>query len=161
VRTPEQVEAEWSAKQAALGRQYAAENKALRDQIEALRTAQQTTEQVATGSTSEAEALKRQLADMQKQLQQREQEYTANLRSTKYPHAAEALDPQVLATMDEAKLAGLEARLTPAFPGIGIESSTPPRVSSAPKSIEDKTVDELKADLARLAPAFNAEFTGE
>jgi hypothetical protein len=154
-RTPEQVEAEWSAKQAALGRQYAAETKALREQVSALQASQSTAQQVVSGTQSEAEALKQQLAESQKQLQQREQEYTADLRATKYPNAAEALDPQVLATMDEAKLAGLEARLTPSR--FAIDPSTPARTSSAPKNIEDKTLDELKADLARMGPAFAEE----
>jgi len=157
VRTPEEVEAEWSAKQASLGRQYAAENKSLRDQIEALKASQQSAVETVTGTQTEAETLRKQMADLQKQLQQREQEYTASLRATKYPAAAEALDPQVLASMDEAKLAGLEARLTPQRPPIGIDSSTPPRTSAAPKSIEEKSVDELRADLERMAPEFDAE----
>ena len=155
VRTPEQVEAEWSAKQAALGRQYAAETKALREQLAAMQASQQQVLQTATGTQSEAEALKQQLAQEQAQRKAEREQYTASLRATQYPNAAEALDPQVLATMDEAKLAGLEARLSPSK--FAIDPSTPARVQTAPKSIDEKTLDELKADLARMGPAFAEE----
>jgi septal ring factor EnvC (AmiA/AmiB activator) len=156
-RTPEQVEAEWSAKQAALGRQYAATERALREEIASLKASQQSAVETASGTQTEAEALRKQLADQEKRLQQREQEYTANLRATKYPLAAETLEPQVLATMDEARLAGLEARLTPHRPPMGIDSSTPPRTASAPKSPDEMSVEEMKAELERLAPAFARE----
>jgi hypothetical protein len=157
-RTPEEVEAEWQARHTALGRQHAAETKALRDQLAALSAAQQTAEAAVEGTVSEAEALRQQLAAQQRLFQQREQEYTATLRATKYPFAAEALEPQVLATMDEAKLAGLEARLTPSRSGARIDPSTPARnAPTAPKPLEEKTAAELREELARLAPGFAAE----
>jgi len=155
--TAEQVEAEYKARLSGKDKAHAAETKALREQLAALQSAQQNAVAQVDGTMSEAEALKRQLAETQKQLQQREQEFTATLRSTMYPYAAEALDPQVLASMDEAKLAGLNARLQPARPAFGIDSSTPARTASAPKTIEDMTLEEVKDALQRAAPAFEAE----
>lgn len=162
VPTAEQVEAEYKARLSGKDKAHAAETKALREQLAALQSAQQGAVAAADGSTTEAAALKQQLADMQKQIQQREQEYTATLRATQYPYAAEALDPQVLASMDEAKLAGLNARLEPAGrPTFGIDSSTPARTVSAPKTIEDMTLEEVREALKREAPAFEAEIRQE
>lgn len=158
-RTPEQVEAEWQAKQTALGRAHAAETQVLRDQLKAAQAAQTP----ATGDSSASEAeLKRQLADAQKTLQQREQEYTAGLRAAKYPHAADALDPTALAAMDEAKLAGLNERLAPqpASRSFGIDPSTPPRAVGE-KPIEEKSLAELKADLVKYGPQFAAELNAD
>jgi hypothetical protein len=157
-RTPEQVEAEWQAKQTALGRAHAAETQVLRDQVKALQAAQ--TPATGDGSASEAE-LKRQLAEAQKTLQQREQEYTAGLRAAKYPHAAEALDPTALAAMDEAKLAGLNERLAPQQSRpFGVDPSTPPR-EVGEKPFEEKSLAELKADLVKYSPQFAAEIAAD
>ena len=62
--------------------------------------------------------------------------------------------------MDEAKLAGLNARLTPSRPGAGIDPSTPPKDAGAQKPTSEKTAAELKADLARLGPNFAQELRG-
>ena len=156
-RTPEEVEAEWQARQSALGRQHAAEAKALRDQIAALEAAKGTATAAAQSGLTEAETYKQALEDAKRQLQEQGQQYEATLRATKYPYAAESLDPQTLAAMDEAKLAGLDARLRPTRPGVGIDPSTPQRQSSIPRDIEDKSLDELRADLERYGPQFATE----
>jgi hypothetical protein len=149
VRTPEQVEAEWAAKQSALGRQYAATEKALRDQIAALTAAP-----AASGATGSDDAIREENERLRKQLVETERAHTRDVRAARFPLAAEALEPDVLATMDEARLSGLEARLTPAPSTARVMSSTPPRTSEAPKPLTEKTSDELKADLARYAPDF-------
>jgi hypothetical protein len=153
VRTPEQVEAEWAAKQSALGRQYAAETKALRQRIDALEA-----ERKAPGQRVPAEddAVRQENELLRKQLVERERTYAAEMRRARFPLAAEALDDTTLASMDEAKLAGLEARLTPqvARPAPVVVSPTAPREMQVPKPIHEKTSAELKADLARDAEAF-------
>lgn len=156
-RTVEQVEAEWQSRHTALGRQHAAEVASLKAQLE---TAQKAERQDTSGTSdagNEVEALKRQLAEAQKAQQQQAQQYTAELRKTKYPYAADALDPEMLATMDEAKLAGLEARLKPSRPGMPVDPNTPQGGKQAPKPMEEKSAKELKADLARMGAGFAAE----
>lgn len=150
-RTAEQVEAEWQSRHTALGRQHAAEVQSLKDQLAAAQASQQAATSTAGEAGNEVEALKRQLAEAQKAQQRQAQEFAGQLRSTKYPYAAEALDPQVLATMDEAKLAGLNARLSPSpqRPGAGIDPSTPPKAQGQ-KPISEKSAAELKADLLRM-----------
>jgi hypothetical protein len=157
--TPEQVEAEWKHRVSQKDKAHAAETKNLRDQIAALSGVASTAEQTATGSLSEAEALRQQLATAQKTLQQKDAEHAAQLRTIRFPNAAEALDASALAAMDEAKLAGLEARLSaPAPRGIPIDPSTPPRApSGGGKPIEEKTSAELREDLRRMAPQIIAE----
>ncbi len=150
-RTAEQVEAEWQSRHTALGRQHAAEVQSLKDQLAAAQADQQSATSTSEQAGSEVEALKRQLAEAQKREQANAQNYARDLRTTKYPYAAEALDPQSLATMDEAKLAGLNARLTPQAPrpGAGIDPSTPPKTQGE-KPITEKTAAELKADIMAL-----------
>lgn len=157
-RTPEQVEAEWQAKQSALGRQHAAESQALRSQIAALE-AQTRAPGERTGTDDEA--LKTENERLRKQLQDKDVAYAAEVRKVRFPLSAEALDPAVLASMDEARLAGLEARLTPQV-GQGassprVEPSTPPRTADVPKPLEERSRAELEAELARLAPEFLRE----
>ena len=157
--TPEQVEAEWKHRVSQKDKAHAAETKSLRDQIAALSATSGSAQQQAEGSLSEAEALRQQLAQAQKALAQKDAEHTASLRSVKYPNAAEALEPSALAQMDEAKLAGLEARLSaPPRSTLPVDPSTPPRTPSAgPKPIEEKTSAELREDLRRMSPQIAAE----
>lgn len=155
-RTAEQVEAEWQSRHTALGRQHAAEVQALKDQLATAQTGQQAATQTSEQAGSEVEALKRQLAQAEQANKQQAQDFSAQLRATKYPFAAEALDPQVLAAMDEAKLAGLNARLAPVRATVPVDPSTPQRDSAVPKPTAEKSVAELQADLARYAPEFAA-----
>lgn len=160
-RTAEQVEAEYKARLSGKDKAHAAEVAELRRQLEA---AQQTGTQKATEgeqANQTVEQLRAELARAQKAQQEQAQQFTGQLRSTKYPYAAEALDPQVLATMDEAKLAGLNARLTPSRPSAGIDPSTPPKDTAPAKPTSEKTAAELKQDLAKYGPAFAQELRGQ
>lgn len=156
-RTPEQVEAEWQAKQTALGRQHAAVEQALRDQLAALEAK---TKASGERTDSEDDAIRIENERLKKLLADKDMTYAAEMRKVKYPLAAEALDPTILASMDEARLAGLEARLSPV---VGqalsprVESSTPPRQVTEAKPLSEKTAAELRADLERAAPAFLRE----
>lgn len=154
--TAAQVEAEYKARLSGKDKAHAAETAELRRQLEA---AQQTSQTAATESSTKdatVEDLQRQLAEAQKTAKQQQQDFQQTLRSTKYPHAAEALDPQTLATMDEAKLAGLDARLKPSAAPAPVDPNTPP-AGEAPKPTSEKSVEELRADLARESANFAAQ----
>ena len=152
--TPEEVEAEWKYRVSQKDKAHAAETKSLREQIAALSATSGSAQQQAQGSLSENEALRRQLAENQKALQQMDAQHRVEVRAIRFPASADVLDANALAAMDEAKLAGLEARLSaPAPRGLPIDPSTPARVQSgAPKPIEEKTSAELREDLRRMAP---------
>jgi hypothetical protein len=79
----------------------------------------------------------------------------------KYAAAAEHLDEGALAAMDEAKLAGLNARLqgdSEPPPSVAFDPNAAPKRSSAPPaSPRDKPVAELEADLEKFAPEWQTE----
>lgn len=158
--TAEQVEAEYKARLSGKDKAHAAETKTLRDRIAELEGGRQAAQAAQAGSEQDADALRAQLDQERKAFQQEREQHTAELRSTKYPFAAEALDPQVLASMDEAKLAGLEARLTPSRTPVGMDPSTPPRNAVAPKPVEEKTSAELREDLRAMSGQLAAELRG-
>ena len=154
-RTADSVEAEWKNRVSSKERYFAATEKSLRDQIASLEAGQETAQKAADGNLSEVDALKAQLKAEKDARKQEKANATATLRTTKYPEAASTLDVSTLASMDEAKLAGLEARLTQAPTPAPVDPSTPPRATAAPEST-DKSAADLKADLERLSPDFAA-----
>lgn len=147
-RTVEQVEAEYRSRQAGKDR----ENAALRaeldryKQTEAQRNAE--AEQRRAAELGEVESLKRQLAE-------EKAGRTIEVRSTRFPNAADVLDAGALAAMDEAKLVALEERLAPKrAQGSGVmDPNSPPR-NPAQGVPQEKTLEDLQADLARYAPDF-------
>ena len=153
--TAEQVEAEYKARLSGKDRAHAATEQALRDQIAALEGDKVVTKAAADGTLSEVDTLKAQLKAEQDGRKKDNLDNTQTLRTTKYPEAAATLDAATLATMDEAKLAGLEARLTQAPPPAPVDPNTPPATPSAPASTE-KSATDLKADLERMSPEFAA-----
>jgi DNA segregation ATPase FtsK/SpoIIIE-like protein len=155
--TAAEVEAEYKARLSGKDKAHAAEVQTLKAQIEALSTGGDAATAAAQANAGTAEELRRQLAEAQNEIKQRDQAHTAQLRAAKYPFAADALDPAVLAAMDESKVAGLNARLAPSKPGIGIDPSTPQRTVVAPKPTNEKSSAELRADLERMAPQIAAE----
>lgn len=151
--TPEQVEAEWKYRVSQKDKAHAAETKALRDQIAALSGTAGAAQEQATGSLSEAQALRQQLDDAQKALDQRDAQHRTEVRAIRFPASAEVLDASALAAMDEAKLAGLEARLSAPARTLPVDPSTPPRQQSgASKPVHEKTSAELREDLRRMSP---------
>ena len=155
-RTPEQVEAEWQARQSALGRQHAAETQALRAQVAALEASQKDSSQ---RTVAENDAIKTELENTKRQLVETQRTALVQTRAARFPNAADALEPDVLAAMDEAKLAGLEARLAPQVSPSAppLASSTPAKGSSAAKPLSEKSIAELEADLKRYGPQFEKE----
>ena len=157
-RTAEDVEAEYKARLSGKDKAHAAEVATLQQQVQAAQAASTSAGSQAEAASTDVETLKQQLANQQALNKQQANQYQQTIRSTQYPYAAEALDPQTLASMDEAKLAGLNARLTPSVaPSVPVDPSTPPRTADVPKPIDEKTPDELKADLKRYGDQFAAE----
>jgi len=151
------VEAEYKARLSGKDKAHSAETAELRRQLDAAQATGTATATEATAATDEVTDLKRKLAESERTNQQQAKDYAASTRAVKYPQAAEALDPQTLATMDEAKLAGLNARLTPTAPAIPVDPNTPQGGVPAPKPTSEKSSKELKADLARGSAAFAEE----
>lgn len=148
-RTVEQVEAEYRARQAGKDRENAELRKEL-DRYRQVETQRQTeAEQRRAAELGEVEALKRQLAE-------KDAAHTSEIRSVRFPFAADVLDASALAAMDEAKLAALEERLRPAGgrkPEPYVDPNSPPRVPAQGQP-GPRTSADYKADLERLAPEF-------
>lgn len=156
-RTVEEVEAEYKARISGKDRAHAETEKVLREQIAALQAAP------TIGSDGQPVANSQREAQLEALLAEERQARVLDSRKAKFPAAAETLDDRALAIMDEAKLAGLQARLegtvTPVVdnPADFIAPTSPVRQPAAPvKSYDEMTVEELNAEAAKIAPAFVA-----
>jgi hypothetical protein len=158
--TPEQIEAIWKNRVAGKDRAHAASEAALRDQIAELNTRLAGKQAVDAENMTEVERANARAEAAEQRAQAAEQQRLLDVRSVKYAAAAEALDdPAQLATMDEAKLAALNARLA------GDETPTPPPVidpnaarrpgSTPPAAPKDRSIEQLESDLKDQAPAFS------
>jgi hypothetical protein len=158
-RTPAEIETIWKNRVAGKDRAHAAAEQALRGQIEELNrqlTGKQVTDQ-ATMSDVEREKARADAAEQRAVAA--ENQRSLDLRTIKYAAAAELLsDDPTFATMDEAKLAALNARLTsegePAAPPRVDPNSAPKRSSTPPSPLRGKSVEELEADLKKYEPEF-------
>lgn len=131
--TPEHIESYWRNRFSQADRAHAAETKALR-------------EQVAGGTAKQAEtnAEANPLADEVKRLTEALQAERTNTRRARYPNAAQALGEEYLATIDEARLAGLNEALS-ASVAPRVDANNPARKVSAPKQSSEMSRDELLA----------------
>jgi hypothetical protein len=157
--TPEQIEAIWKNRVAGKDRAHAASEAALRDQIADLNRRLEGKAAVDAENMSDVERANARAEAAEQRAQAAEQQRLLDVRSVKYAAAAEALDdPAQLATMDEAKLAALNARLT------GDETPPPPTVidpnaarrpgSTPPAAPRERSIEQLESDLKDQAPAF-------
>lgn len=156
-RTAAEVEAEYKARLSGKDRSHDAEVKELRRQLDAANATSTTTATEASTKDATVEDLQRRLAESEQTNKRQASDFAAQTRASKFPLAAEALDPSALAAMDEAKLAGLEARLKQPAPTIPVDPNTPQGGVPAPKPTDQKSSKELKADLARGSAAFAEE----
>ena len=160
-QTVEEVEAIWKGRLSGKDRAHNAETEALRAQIEALK-AQPAPAPV--GETPEQARVRELERDLQTERTARQVEVLRN----KFPTAAAHLGEAIIG-MDEAKIAGLEAALDGVAPANGtsrtvIDPNAAPRRVGAPapgapgaKPLNEKTKDELLADLKRVAPTIQEE----
>ena len=161
-KTVEEVEATWKTRVSNKDKAHAAAEQVLRDQIVSLteraeRAEKSLREGNQTGS-AEADQWKAQYEAEKTAREQDAARYTTEVRSAKYPYAAEALDAMGLVSMDEAKLAALNVRLSdegePAPTGHVDPSSARRGSPEPPKPLGERSVAELTAELERQGPAF-------
>lgn len=164
-QTVEEVEAIWKNRVSQKDKAHAAEAKALREQVASYEKRLSAKAEADSADESETGQWKAKYEEAQKAADQERQARLIEVREAKYPLAAEALEPEILAQMDEGKLAALNARLdseeAPAT-GTRIDPNAAPRRSpSPPTSTRDKSVAELEADLKQHGPAYVASIHGE
>jgi len=158
-RTPEEVEAIWKNRIAGKDRAHAAETESLRQQLASEKAARERAEQERqTQQTSEMSESDRWKAEAERERQRAdaaEQQRVVDVRVAKFPAAAEHLEPSAMASMDEAKLAALDARLRDDLP-VSINDPNAPRrqTPAATPPSGEKSVAELEADLKKHAPAW-------
>lgn len=162
-RTAEEVEALWRNRVSKKDAAHAAEQKALRDQLAAAKTREDellVQVQKSGASSPDADVWKQKYEEAQRQADAAEQRAQVFALKTKYPNAVEVIGEDMLTNFDEARLAGIEARMasegsSPPKPPTLMDANTPPRTSTPTPA--EPTVASLKADLARMAPEFLAE----
>jgi hypothetical protein len=143
-----EVDAFWRNRFSNRDRAHNAEVAALKAQIEAMQKAP-----AASGASGDPNAA--QLRALQEQL---ETERAIRTLSGKYPHAYETLGDDVF-RLPEEKVAAINAMggERPVVPAPRVDPNAAPRNAAAlpaAKPMEEKSVDELKADLRALAPAY-------
>lgn len=148
----EEVEAFWRNRFSQRDRAHNAETAALREQINAL-------QQRSAGSTpTEApspEAAR--VAELEAALAAERARAEAANRKAQYPLVGSILGDDI-ANVDPAKLAALEASYESGARGPMIDPNSAPRnagvMAQPQKSMNEKSKDELLADLRKIAPAY-------
>lgn len=165
-RTVEEVEAFWKNRVSGKDRSHAAETAELRRQLAEAQTRASTEaqqrEQQAGELTESEQQWKQKYEDAEKRATEAEQARVRETRTAKYAAAAEHLDEATLVSMDEAKLAGLNARLTgdeaPAPPPM--DPNAPRRESASPPAPRERSVEEMEADLKAQESEFLQRMNG-
>ena len=164
-RTVEEVEREYQARISGKDKAHAAETQALRERLTAFEKAEEEkrrAEDTARQASMTAEQrMQDQVNALQRQLEEKDRNYTVELRKTRFPNVSAELDDNVLAVADEGKLASLEAKLTAGLggnvPPSLIDKNSVARTGNGTTSPQEQTIPELLAQLEREAPAFKAE----
>ena len=141
----EEVEAYWRKRMSNSDKAHAAAEKALREKLEA-------TSSPAGDTGRSSEVPNDTLKELQQRLQQAESRAQSAELKAKYPTAVEAVGDAAV-HMDEARLASLNESLNfDAGRPTRIDSNNPSRSvgTRQEKSLEDKSVEELLADLRSM-----------
>lgn len=155
-QTVEEVETIWKTRVSNKDKAHAAEVAVLRQQITDKDRALQAKAQTDSASQSEADQWKTKYEAEVKASEDRQNQYLTEVRTAKYPNAADVLDAMQIVQMDEAKLAALNSRLTEDEVPTGgrVDPSAARRTSTPPKPLQAQSVAELEAELAKHGPAF-------
>lgn len=151
--TLEEVESYWKNRISGSDRAHAATERELREQLARL---EQNAKALAEGKQPAADPQAQRIAELERQLQQTQAQTAVELRKSKYPNAAQSLGDG-LAHIDEATLAGLEARLAPQPPKPPVpQGNNPPRQAGVPtgKPLTEMSAEELKQQLALAGEAY-------
>ena len=165
--TPEAIEAYWRKRQSSEARAHSEEIRVLREQLATAQGALNARADSASAGSEATAAFQQQIRELQSQLRQSEAQRLVDTRRAMYPSAADALaDNALIASMDEARLAALNAKLNDFTEGVAapsrVDPNNPSRGATAPpKRLQDMSSDELKQVLAESAPAWLAEVRGE
>lgn len=146
--TVEEVEAIWKKRVSGKDKAHEAEVAELRRQLEAARTPQPAS--APAGETPEQVRIR----ELEERLKRTEVEKALAERKARFPHAAEDLGEDI-ASVDEARLARLEARLAAeeAAPPPIIASNSARRGEPAQTPVEP-TREDLLRQLAELSPLY-------
>lgn len=151
----EEVDAQWRNRMSQRDKAHAAELKALRDQQEAsnrqLQTLQADREQQRLAGMSEAERVVAQNKQLQDELAAERLGRVADVRKAKYPNIAPDFEDSILASMDEGRLADLNARLATA------QTTAPPSLidpNSAARTSQASNGEPKAKSLADLQAEF-------
>lgn len=163
-RTVEDVEKEYRDRIAGKDRAHDAEMKTVRGELDRLRAAEQQRQQAETearrSQMTAEQVMQDQIKTLTDQMNQRERDHLTELRKIRFPTVAAELDDAILAATDEGKLAALEAKLTAgqtAPPPSLIDSNSAARSNGTTPVTTEKSIEDLKADLAREGAAFRAD----
>ena len=165
-RTPEEIEAIWKNRIAGKDRAHAAEAATLRQQVEEANrraaAAEARKQQEDEADMSEADQWKRRAEEAERKAEAAERQRVLDVRSAKYAAASELLDEAALVSMDEAKLAALNARLSDEEapqPSL-VDPNTPRRSSSSTTAPRERSIAEMEEDLKRHESAFEESLRG-
>jgi len=159
----EEVEKAWQYRVSQKDRAHAAAEQTLRDENDALKRQlgalsqprSQSSGQSGTQGDGEADALRQQLADNQKALEDERRQRTLDARRGKYPALARSVGDagiDIFNTADEATLARLNAQLDDGSSGTGTFAPTSPRRAAPappPKPLSQMSKAELEQQLAQ------------
>lgn len=166
-RSPEEVEEFWKRRQSAEAAAFAEKERVLREEntklqrdLEAKRAAEAG---AAAKDQTEVGRLQAELKAAKDALVAEQTRSTIEVRKAKYPEAATSVG-DAIAHFDEADLAALNARLAGATgaptPPPRIDPNTPGRpANGAAQPQTERSIEELKGDLAAMGPAFAAELS--
>lgn len=163
--TLEELDAQWRNRMSGKDKAHKAESDSLRSQNAALQAQlekdRSEREAARLAGMSEAERVAAERDALKTQLEEERRARVVDTRKAKYPNIAADFDDEVIAAMDEAKLAALNERLA-AAPQAGTPPSLIDPNSSArtlpagQKPVSEKTREELIADLKEQSPSFVA-----
>lgn len=164
--TAEEVEAQWKHRMSQRDKAHAAETEALRRELNSKLAAEETKrrveEQARLANMSEAERWQARAKELEGQVEQERTQRVIDTRKARFPGIAAELGDEVLAAMDEGRLAALETRF--AAPATSVPSLIDPnsvgRSMTQPVGPDGKTADQLKADLERMGPEFKRSLSG-
>lgn len=156
-QTVEEANAYWQKRMSGKDRADAEEKRVLREALAAAEARSAATA-AASSNGQPATGPDPEVARLQRELEQERQNRVIDTRKAKYPQAAANMSDEALAVMDEAKLAGLNARLDDGdLGGTFIAPTSPKRPAVTPKKPDsEKTVAELQDELRAAAGPYQA-----
>lgn len=151
--TPDEIEAYWRKRISNSDKAHAASEKVLREQLAA---AQGRAVEAASPGGGDSKEMTDLVERLQREVAEERAGRAIDTRKAKYPSASAALGDEVLAQVDEARLAALNEQLVQERSPLPVDRNNPGRrMPAGPKALDDMSIDELKAHLKTLPPPGN------